>query len=267
MRRKITAFCILALITIGFGILLIIPQVDAAATDNYKVRAGDWYIHKIFSIKEDYGMNAGDEIKTNITAVNSSHIPSPSIYADMVFVNVTNRSLATPTWTTLYDESLLAVYNSTDANLMTQSGDAGYVLNGGIAIYYLQVGSMVGCINETALHLYLNNSIPPYLLTNQSSHSGLTYTYWNGSTDGNGLIPGAKKAVIIFESEKIVSSVYQIYNWTGTTWDLTLDTKLTSYSWYVPQPPIPGFEFVIIGIALISLVGLYFWKKDQIQIT
>ncbi len=127
---------------------------------------------------------------------------------------------------------------------------------------------MFACSNLTAFEVYLNLTIGQYYQTNQTSINGLNYTYWNGTADGSGVNVNALKAVIILESTKYVTASFEKYNWTGTQWELILNTTLVSHSWSVGgnNPPIPGFEFVFIGIALLSLMGLYIWKKNQIKI-
>ena len=253
MRKKALLISIFLLVGIFMGLSLITP-VLAAPTDTYNVRAGDCWV--IYFSKSSNPSLEGNYSKYEVTAVNESFISTywlDAVWGSQYMANATNMTwaLTTP------EGSHMCYYNGTDVSFLTTTGGSG-----------LWVWSTVYCTNQTALNTSFYNTMKiQYPNINNTNKNGLTFTYWNGKTDGTGVDNNSVKAVIVVDPTKYVLSSQKFYNWSTASqnWVLKDDSYLIAASWITTTlPPIPGFELMFI-ILVLGGMGTYFWRKNRIN--
>ena len=253
---------VLSLVFLFAVCMLAIPPVKAAPTDNYYVRTGDWWV---MTITESVSPAApvGNMTKAIVTNVNNSQITYPipfsfTAYGDTVYATGWIANATYPTWIQQGTETGMSVYNLTEPNLAAYGG------------YF---GSALSCTNLTAFNISNFNQFtmysPPGFAINVSTKVGLTFSYWNGLANGSGISTSSQKVVMTLDPTKYVVSQTQslMWNTTSMAWDIMLESTMTSYSWSTTTPPIPGFEFLFITIAMAGIVSVYLLRKrKQIEI-
>ncbi|NHI92478.1 MAG: hypothetical protein EAX96_08235 [Candidatus Lokiarchaeota archaeon] len=95
----------------------------------------------------------------------------------------------------------MAIYNTTEPTLAPYGG----YYSGGISCTNLTV------FNLSIFSLYHMLYGPIGMAPNCSSKVGLTFTYWNGTADGNGTNITSIKKVFILDPTKYVIATSQVY--------------------------------------------------------
>lgn len=227
---------LLSLILIGLFLFAFVPQTYAAPADNFKLEVGDWWSATCTHSEDDDTdfFNKSDRIKTVITEINYTKFGDlyETVWAEIYLWNHTSLN-----WS-LDGETDLGKYNSTNYK---------FQMDEFLMIYSL----LTSCNNQTAFYSFLNASFLGGDF-NVSSKNGLTYTYWQGSADGNGGNTDSRKFIIILDTNKYIQSSFTMYNWTGSEWNKTYEISMDQNSWTTTTNPIPGFQLAIL-ISVLSL--------------
>ncbi|NHI90962.1 MAG: hypothetical protein EAX96_00580 [Candidatus Lokiarchaeota archaeon] len=189
------------------------------------------------------------EIKTLNQTRHSGPLFSDSVYGSIYSANATNM-----TWNLRVNMTFFAHYNGSDSNWQPVGG------------FNILSYSSVVCTNLTAYNQSNIIQLSALAQINNSEIAGTTYTYWNGKSNGQGVDNSSIKMVCVINTYKYVVSSQKLYNWSTTeqNWILVEDYYMTSNSWTVTSaPPIPGFEFIFLLLALGVIMALFYWRKNK----
>ncbi|NHI94546.1 MAG: hypothetical protein EAX96_18795 [Candidatus Lokiarchaeota archaeon] len=91
----------------------------------------------------------------------------------------------------------------------------------------------------------------------------MTFSWWNGSTSGEGLGSGAQKLVITLNSQYFLLKRAE-YKWIEGQWtiDYVVDLISSSYDTII-TPQIPGFEFFFVVATLLGLIVISIKSKNS----
>ncbi|NHI93225.1 MAG: hypothetical protein EAX96_12050 [Candidatus Lokiarchaeota archaeon] len=226
MKIKKSIFVLFFVFFFTLGILTITP-VKAAPTDNYYIRVGDWWVTNTTYSNEPM-MPVGNLLKGIVTTLNNTQatlsFPAITAWGDAVFGTAWVANKTHPTFIQVGSENIMAIYNVTDPSLAPYGG--------------FIWGGPLSCTNLTAFNISLFSvfQISPGssgAAPNCSSIVGLTFTYWNGTADGNGISPNSRKYVYILDPIKYVTAMSQMYMWitSNSSWVLVMESKMILNSW------------------------------------
>ena len=229
------------------------PCSQAIPTDSYYFTVGDSAIYRIThnSILSGHPLynEVGHEFKIEILAINGS---VGSNFGDCVTARFSNSSATNSSWDIFHEGTYLR-YNLSDPGLSSQ---------GGFNVSNSSVRSCPSsCKNLTAYHLYLNET---YFNTiyNTSSQSGLTFSIWNGSNDGNPSGVGARKLVFTLHPTKYFIQKTAAYNCTdGSTWEQDYGYIMVQDGLGNPDFTLLIILFIIIVCVSLGVIGIYLYNK------
>jgi len=152
-----------------------------------------------------------------------------------------------------------------------------------IAVVYIMIDTDNNDVGNYTI-AYHNESLGEKVVMHQGNYdTGATAgtLYWNSSNQWEAFPAGYTNAGDVGNNNSQYLNVTippEAYNLTATDeFVVYVFDETTSADWYyidyAPDltlsdflPPIPGFEWVFVGIALASLMGLFLWRKNKVNI-
>ena len=261
MRIKFCAFALIFILGFCQGLIFIIPISIAAPTDSFKAPINTTIEWQVTSSTPLFGTNGS--INFNITAIDNNFIFSLSSQVDVVWCKpwIANSS---GLYNLTNGEVPLFCYNDSSSTLQT-TYNSGYVYQSNYLSLMLPV-PLIASSNVTAFDLYIKK-IYFNKASDQSSSSGMIYSYWEGSANGDGSVYGSLKYVFNIDPTDFVVNEFSSYLWSGSSWRLAEGLARVRQS--DDEPPfIPYLEiYIIIGIIIIITaligIGLYAWKRKR----
>jgi hypothetical protein len=249
-KTKRNSSIALALLTFSMAFATL-TAVKGAPADDYRLQVGDWYVTECTVNTIEPGIQVGEQYKNVVSAINRSSLGVYN-YGSVLFVDVYRKTVGSSTFTYLGIDGI-ALYNSTDSTLSSTQG-----------YYYYGDAMLTGGVMSCAL---LNGGL--VYVASQNAHnttSGYTATSWDGNVDGTGGAVDDEKLVVTFETVKHAGISLDLYNWTGTEWDLIFANRLVDYSWRAPDNMALIIVIVVISIVGSAAVILFvLYKKDIIK--
>ena len=245
---------LITLILLTFSMLFAtLTAVKGAPADEYRLQVGDWYIVECTNndIGEP-GLSVGDQYKNVVSAINRSSLGVYN-YGSVLFVDIYRKTVGSSTFTYLGIDNI-AIYNTTDPSLSSTQGYYYYgdaMLIGGVISWAVLGGGLA----------YVAARYP------QNTTCGYTASSWEGNVDGTGGAAKDEKLVVTFETVKHAGVSLDLYNWTGSAWDLVFANRLIAKSWADPLDIMP----IVIAVVVISVIGsaivivFVLYKKDIIK--